>query len=80
MIHNQFIELVAVSGNWRIVESALGNSEGENFGAVAEGNIPHPLQGLVDIICFVFHGYIVCAAQNYGPVIRVVGVDFFIWK
>ena len=40
MIQYQFIELVAVRCNGRIIESAFWNRKSEDSGAVAKGNSP----------------------------------------
>lgn len=69
MVQYQFIELVAMSCDRRIIESAFRDSEGEDFGAVAEGNSPYFLQGYVDVFRIVLYREIVCATKDYGPVI-----------
>jgi hypothetical protein len=80
MLQNQLVELVAVKSNRRVVPPAFGDSEREDFGVVVEGNSPHSLQSSVDVIRGVFYGYVVCTAEDYGPVIGIMGMNFFIYN
>jgi hypothetical protein len=45
---------------------------------MAQGNSPYFLQGLVDVFGVVFHGEVVCAAKDYGPVVGIVWMGFLI--